>query len=290
MPFFITLQKLLPQHLLSRAVGKLAASRTPWLKNLLIGRFIKAFNVNMAEAQHEAPADFACFNDFFTRALKPGARPLAANELAVLCPADGAISAIGSIDDETLVQAKGKTYTVTALLGGDPARAAPFKGGTFATVYLSPKDYHRVHSPLGGTLREMIYVPGKLWSVNQVTADNIDNLFAVNERAVCLFDTPQGPMAVVLVGAMIVAAIETVWAGRVAPADTGLKVFDYRGQDPITIKKGCEIGRFLLGSTAIVLFGPGMVEWTLNLQNGPGVRMGQQLGLLRGGVHQQLAG
>lgn len=290
MSLFITLQKLLPHHALSRLVGKLAAARTPWLKNLLIRRFTRAFGVDLSEAVCESPDDYACFNDFFTRPLKPGARPLAASELAVLCPADGVISAIGSIDDDTLVQAKGRTYTVTALLGGDPSRSAQFRNGTFTTVYLSPKDYHRVHSPLAGTLREMIYVPGALWSVNQTTADNIDELFAVNERAVCIIDTEYGPMAVVLVGAMIVAAIETVWAGRVAPAEGGLRVYDYRDQTPpILLRKGGELGRFLLGSTAIVLFGPGMVEWTLDLQNGPGVRMGQALGRLLGGGRLQLA-
>jgi phosphatidylserine decarboxylase len=289
MSFFILLQKILPQHRLSRWVGKLAAAKTPWLKNLLIQQFIKAYNVNMEEALHSDPTYYPCFNDFFTRALKPGARPLSANELAVLSPADGVISAIGNIKQDTLIQAKGKTYTVTALLGGDAQRAAPFQNGTFTTVYLSPKDYHRVHSPLTGTLREMIYVPGKLYSVNQTTADNIDNLFAVNERAVCLFDTEQGPMAVVLVGAMIVAAIETVWAGRVAPANTGISVHDYRKQAPITIKKGAELGRFLLGSTAIILFGPGMVEWQLDLRNGPAVQMGQQIGSLVAGGKLQLA-
>lgn len=279
---FILLQKLLPQHALSRLIGRIASSKTRWIKHLFITRFIKTYGVDMEEALYSDPADYTSFNDFFTRPLKPDARPLAPGVDAVLCPADGVVCAIGNLNDDTVIQAKGKTYSMTALLGGDPQRAAPFLGGSFATVYLSPKDYHRVHSPLGGTLREMIYVPGKLYSVNQVTADNIDNLFAVNERAVCIFDTEHGPMAVVLVGAMIVAAIETVWAGRVVAEQGRITVSDYTDQQPpVYIEKGGELGRFLLGSTAIILFGPGMVEWQMDLHNGPGVRMGQLLGRLR---------
>lgn len=279
-PFFITLQELLPQQQLTRLVGKIAASEKPWLKQLFIDRFIKAYGVNMEEALQSDPKAYRSFNEFFTRTLKPGARPLATAADAVLCPADGVISAIGNIDDDSLIQAKRKRYSATALLGGDAARAALFRDGTFATVYLSPKDYHRVHSPLLGTLREMIYVPGKLYSVNQTTADHIDNLFAINERVVCIFDTQHGPMAVVLVGAMIVAAVETVWAGRVAPGFTAVTTQRYE-QGEVVIAKGGELGRFLLGSTAIMLFGAGMVEWQMDLSNGPGVQMGQQVGRLR---------
>lgn len=279
-PFFITLQEWLPQQQLTRLVGKIAASEKPWLKQLFIDRFIKAYGVNMEEALQSDPKAYRSFNEFFTRPLKPGARPLATAADAVLCPADGVISAIGNIDDDSLIQAKRKRYSATALLGGDAARAALFRDGTFATVYLSPKDYHRVHSPLLGTLREMIYVPGKLYSVNQTTADHIDNLFAINERVVCIFDTQHGPMAVVLVGAMIVAAVETVWAGRVAPGFTAVTTQRYE-QGEVVIAKGGELGRFLLGSTAIMLFGAGMVEWQMDLSNGPGVQMGQQVGRLR---------
>jgi len=279
-PFFITLQEWLPQQQLTRLVGKIAASEKPWLKQLFIDRFIKAYGVNMEEALQSDPKAYRSFNEFFTRPLKPGVRPLATAADAVLCPADGVISAIGNIDDDSLIQAKRKRYSATALLGGDAARAALFRDGTFATVYLSPKDYHRVHSPLLGTLREMIYVPGKLYSVNQTTADHIDNLFAINERVVCIFDTQHGPMAVVLVGAMIVAAVETVWAGRVAPGFTAVTTQRYE-QGEVIISKGGELGRFLLGSTAIMLFGAGMVEWQMDLSNGPGVQMGQQVGRLR---------
>ena len=279
-PFFITLQELLPQQQLTRLVGKIAASEKPWLKQLFIDRFIKAYGVNMEEALQSDPKAYRSFNEFFTRPLKPGVRPLATAADAVLCPADGVISAIGNIDDDSLIQAKRKRYSATALLGGDAARVALFRDGTFGTVYLSPKDYHRVHCPPLGTLREMIYVPGKLYSVNQTTADHIDNLFAINERVVCIFDTQHGPMAVVLVGAMIVAAVETVWAGRVAPGFTAVTTQRYE-QGEVIISKGGELGRFLLGSTAIMLFGAGMVEWQMDLSNGPGVQMGQQVGRLR---------
>jgi phosphatidylserine decarboxylase len=278
---FILLQKLVPHHLLSRLIGKFASSEMRWLKNLMILRFIAVYGVNMKEAAEPDPLLYSSFNTFFTRALKPGARPLALAPNAIVSPADGSVSALGAIRDDAIFQAKGHEFSLTTLLGGDAARAAPFRNGSFATVYLSPKDYHRVHIPLGGTLREMIYVPGQLFSVNQITAENIPGLFARNERAVCLFDTPAGPMAVVLVGAMIVAAIETVWAGLVAPSDKGLQVSDYRhAAPPIQLHKGDELGRFLLGSTAIVLFGPGMAAWRADIGAGTAVRMGEQIGTL----------
>lgn len=283
---FIFLQKILPHHLLSRLTGKFAASEIGWLKNLMILRFIAAYGVNMQEAAEPDPRKYPSFNAFFTRALKPGARVLASASDAVLSPADGTISALGPIADDAVFQAKGHSYSLTTLLGGDAARAAPFRNGSFATVYLSPRDYHRVHIPLGGTLREMIYVPGELFSVNQVTAENVPELFARNERAVCMFDTEVGPMAVVLVGAMIVAGIETVWAGSVAPAPHVLRVTDYRNaQPPVHLHRGDELGRFLLGSTAIVLFGPGVATWRADLMSGSPVRMGEQIGTLTNALH-----
>ena len=208
---FIISQYLLPQHLLSRLAGGLANCTWNWVKNPFITWFVKRYQVDMSEAAEENPTAYACFNDFFTRALKDGARPLADGD-EVLCPADGAISQLGRIEHGRIFQAKGQSFSVLELLGGNPEHAALFQGGEFATVYLSPRDYHRVHMPLGGTLTDMIYVPGKLFSVNQSTAENVPELFARNERVVCLFDTPVGPMAVVLVGAMIVASVETVWA------------------------------------------------------------------------------
>ena len=277
---FILAQYLTPHHLLSRLIGHLAECRLPWLKNNLINWFIRQYQVDMGEAQTEDPSAYEHFNAFFTRALKPDARPLDATPEAILCPADGAISQLGSIEHGRIFQAKGHSYSVTELLGGDDKRAAAFMGGDFATVYLSPKDYHRVHMPIAGTLREMVYIPGRLFSVNQTTAENVPELFARNERVVCLFDTERGPMAVVLVGAMIVASIETVWAGLITPPKRELKSFRYDepARTAIYLEKGAELGRFKLGSTAIVLFGPEQIRWTDSLTSNSPVRMGQLLG------------
>ncbi|AYF89768.1 archaetidylserine decarboxylase [Pseudomonas sp. JS3066] len=276
---FIISQYLLPHHLISRLAGCIAECRAPWFKNAFTAWFAKRYQVNMGEALVEDLTAYQHFNDFFTRALKPGARPLDESPGAILCPADGAISQIGPIEHGRCFQAKGHSFSVLELLGGDADRAAPFMGGEFATVYLSPKDYHRVHAPLGGTLREMVYVPGRLFSVNQSTAENVPELFARNERVVCIFDTERGPMAVVLVGAMIVASIETTWAGLVTPPKRELKTFSYdeATRAPITLEKGDEVGRFKLGSTAIVLFGPDQVRWAESAWPGSQVRMGQLL-------------
>jgi phosphatidylserine decarboxylase len=280
---FILSQYLLPHHLLSRLIGCAAECKISWFKNRLIGWFAQQYQVNMSEAQTEDLTAFAHFNDFFTRALKEGARPLDSTAGAVLCPADGAVSQLGKIEQGRVFQAKGHNFSVSELLGGDSERAAAFMGGEFATIYLSPKDYHRVHMPLTGTLREMVYVPGRLFSVNQTTAENVPELFARNERVVCLFDTERGPMAVVLVGAMIVASIETVWAGLITPPKRTLKTFKYdeASRAPIVLEKGAELGRFKLGSTAIVLFGPEQVQWADNLTANSAVQMGQLLGAPR---------
>lgn len=278
---FIFFQHIAPQHLLSRLVGKLANASTPWLKNFLIKKFIARYGVNMAEAKNSQAEDFTSFNDFFTRELKPGAREIDQTVGALISPADGVISAAGEITGDSLFQAKGKTFSLTALLGGDPNTAEPFLDGSFATVYLSPKDYHRVHMPCAGTLQKMIYIPGKLFSVNQTTSERIDDLFARNERAVCLFDTDAGPLAMILVGAMIVAGIETVWSGQVAPAKHGLIESDYQNQHPaIQLGKGEEMGRFMLGSTVILLSGPGAVKWQEEVDENFAVRMGEQIGLI----------
>ncbi|SDG57636.1 phosphatidylserine decarboxylase [Pseudomonas benzenivorans] len=277
---FILSQYLLPHHLLSRLIGYAAECRAGWFKNRLISWFIKQYRVDLSEAQVEDPSAFEHFNAFFTRALKDTARPLDETPGAILSPADGAVSQLGPIEHGRVFQAKGHGFSVVELLGGDSQRANPFMGGDFATIYLSPKDYHRVHMPLAGTLREMVYVPGRLFSVNQTTAENVPELFARNERVVCLFDTERGPMAVVLVGAMIVASIETVWAGLVTPPKRALKTvrYDQAARAPITLDKGAELGRFKLGSTAIVLFGPGQVRWAEGLGAGSQVQMGQRLG------------
>lgn len=276
---FIFMQYILPHHTLSRLIGRLAECQTPWFKNRLIAWFIKRYQVNMSEALLEDPSAYRHFNDFFTRSLKEDARPLDNSEKAVLSPADGAISQLGSIEHGRIFQAKGHSFSLLELLGGDAERAAPFMGGSFSTVYLSPKDYHRVHMPLTGILREMVYIPGRLFSVNQTTAENVPELFARNERVACIFDTEQGPMAVVLVGAMIVASIETVWAGQVTPPLRNLHTYDYSqaARQPITLEKGAELGRFKLGSTAIVLFGPNHVAWDDALQETSAVQVGQRL-------------
>lgn len=275
---FILLQYLTPQHLLSRLAGVLAETRIRWLKNLLIRLFIRVYKVDMTQALLEDYKAFDNFNSFFTRALKADARPVAEGPALIACPADGAINAAGSIADQRIFQAKGKSYTLAALLGGNEARTRPFLNGQFITIYLAPRDYHRVHMPVSGTLKEMHYIPGKLFSVNQTTAENIDNLFARNERLVCLFETHSGPMAVILVGAMIVAGIETVWAGRTAADGNKIKSTVYPQSRPIILRKGEELGRFKLGSTVIVLFGKDTCSWDPSLVTCAQVRMGETVG------------
>ncbi|MBS7326519.1 MAG: phosphatidylserine decarboxylase [Thiopseudomonas sp.] len=277
---FIALQYVLPHHTLSRLVGRLANCEHPGFKNALIRWFIRRFEVDMAQAERQNPEQYLNFNDFFTRALIEGARPIDDSQQGIACPADGAISQLGSIKHGRIFQAKGHDFSLFELLGGDSERAAPFMDGQFATIYLSPRDYHRVHMPFTGTLKEMVYVPGKLFSVNQTTAENVPELFARNERVVCLFDTAAGPMAVVLVGAMIVASIETVWAGEIAPVRPVLRsqLYGDNAQSVITLNKGDELGRFKLGSTAIVLFGPQACVWHDDLAAGTVVNMGQSIG------------
>lgn len=278
---FISLQYCVPQHLLSRFVGKLAASEWPPLKNLFITKFITQYQVNMQEAAEPIPENYPSFNDFFTRALKDGARPIDTEDNSIVCPADGVISQLGNIKNGRIFQAKGQNYSLLELLGGDNKTAEAFTDGKFATIYLSPKDYHRVHIPLAGTLHSMTYVPGDLFSVNNTTAENVPRLFARNERAVCIFETDNGPMAVILVGAMIVAGIETPWAGQVAPLKNTITKTDYQKQaETIHLNKGDEMGRFKLGSTAIVLFPKDTIEWEQNYQAGSPTVMGQALGKL----------
>jgi phosphatidylserine decarboxylase len=273
---FIRLQHLLPHHALSRLAGRFASSEANWLKDRLIRRFIAAYDVEMAEAARPVEA-YSSFNDFFTRELKEGARQLADADQFVLCPADGAISQIGRVEQGRIFQAKGRHFTAAQLLGGDAAAAERFEGGSFATIYLSPKDYHRVHMPAAGDLRSTTYVPGDLFSVNQVTAENVDGLFARNERLACLFDGPHGQFASVMVGAMIVAGIETVWSGRVEAHHPVLVHHDFAPGEQ-TLAAGGEMGRFFLGSTVVLLFEPGRVEWLEDFRAGDSVRMGQALG------------
>ncbi|MDN2480085.1 archaetidylserine decarboxylase [Vibrio agarivorans] len=266
----VGLQYWLPQHALTRLVGKLASAKAGGLTTTIINWFIKQYKVNMDEALHSDPKHFKTFNEFFVRELKPGMRPVVEDEAVLTHPADACVSQFGPIDNGLLIQAKNHNYSALELLGGDDALAQEFADGEFATLYLSPRDYHRVHMPCKGTLRQMIYVPGDLFSVNPLTAENVPNLFARNERVVCIFDTEFGPMAQVLVGATIVGSIELTWAGTVTPP-RGNTVYrwDYpsEGDNAITFEKGQEMGRFKLGSTVINLFAKDAIRFDDSMQN-----------------------
>lgn len=275
--FKIAMQYAMPKHAISRLVGKLAAAQAGTLTTQLIKLFIKQYKINMNEALYEDPAHYKTFNEFFTRPLKPGIRPLAEEEHIIAHPVDGAISQLGDIVDGQIIQAKGHDYSLQALLGGKEEDAAPYLGGKFACIYLAPKDYHRIHMPVDGVLKRMIYVPGDLFSVNPLTAQNVPNLFARNERVVAIFDTDIGPLSMVLVGATIVASIETVWAGTVTPP-AGKDVFswDYpaTGSNAIHLKKGEEMGRFKLGSTVILAWGANQADFLESEQPEVITRMG----------------
>ncbi|WP_392384375.1 archaetidylserine decarboxylase [Marinomonas primoryensis] len=275
---FAFAQHITPQKTLSRTIGCIAECENTWVKNTFISQFVKKYQVEMSEAVNSDPLSYHNFNDFFTRAIRSELRPICEQENSIACPADGAVSQLGEIEHGTLLQAKGHTYSLTSLLGGDASLSNQFLGGSFATVYLSPKDYHRVHMPLTGKLTKMIHIPGKLFSVNKVTAEQIPSVFARNERTVCIFDTEAGPMAVILVGAMIVASIETTWAGQVTPFNKNVVTWDYSELNKIEIKKGEEMGRFKLGSTAIVLFGKGAVKWEESIQAETPTKMGMHFG------------
>ena len=269
---FIQAQRVVPQQQLSRVVGKVAASENPVVKNIAIQAFKAKYGIDLSVAQQTNALKYKSFNEFFTRALKDGVGEVDASTDAIVCPADGAISQIGTVKAGDIFQAKGQSFSVEKLIG-DPQLAAPFKDGQFATVYLSPRDYHRVHMPFAGTLTETLYIPGELFSVNQTTAENIPGLFARNERMVCLFDTELGRMAVVLVGAMIVAGIETVATGKVKP--TGRLELNHHD---LVLEKGAELGRFYLGSTAIVLFEQDKMQWDAQFKANSVVVMGEALG------------
>ena len=269
---FIGFQHVAPQHALSRLVGLLAASESPFIKSTFIRTFHQRYQIDMSLAEQEDLSSYASFNDFFTRSLKQGVRTVDSAASSVVSPADGAISQLGHIDGDAVFQAKGQSFSVKQLVGNNEL-AQPFTGGEFATVYLSPKDYHRVHMPFAGTLTDTIYVPGELFSVNTVTAENVPALFARNERLVCLFDTSVGRMAVVLVGAMIVAGIETVATGKIKPSGQ----LEHRKHN-LPLDKGAELGRFYLGSTAIVLFEPNKMNWLSQFKAESVVNMGQAIG------------
>lgn len=273
--FAVLPQYLLPKQALTTLMGRLASLQGGSLTTAVIRRFVARYKVNMSEAANPDVASYATFNDFFTRELRAGVRPLA--DAKTICPVDGAISQLGPIAEDQIFQAKGHHYSTSALLGGDVELARPFTNGSFATIYLSPRDYHRIHMPCEGVLTRMIHVPGDLFSVNPTTARGVPGLFARNERVVCMFDTPLGRMALVLVGATIVGSMATVWHGQVNPPRPGqIRSWDY-GDKSISLAKGDEMGRFLLGSTVVLLFEPGAVEFEKDWIAARPVRLGEAM-------------
>ena len=277
------LNNLLPKQALTELAGWGASKRGGWLTKAVIDAFVWFYKVDMHEAQKPDTASYRTFNDFFVRPLRDDARPLNTDPNQLILPADGAISQLGRIEGEQIFQAKGHTYSLEALLAGQAAMVDLFRDGEFVTTYLAPRDYHRVHMPCNGILREMIYVPGDLYSVNPLTAQNIPNLFARNERVICLFDTEFGPLAQILVGATIVGSIETVWAGTVTPPREGvIKRWSWPGADEegaVVLLKGQEMGRFKLGSTVINLFAAGKVQLDPRLAAESKTRLGEPLAL-----------
>ncbi|MDH5184058.1 MAG: archaetidylserine decarboxylase [Gammaproteobacteria bacterium] len=272
-------QYLLPHHILSRLLGHLTHARHRGFKNWFIRKISTTYQINMDEAISSNPDDYEHFNAFFTRALKPGTRSFIGGEEIISSPVDGAISQRGKIEQGRIFQAKGRSYSVLELLGGDEKLAQQFEDGEFATIYLSPKDYHRIHMPISGKLEEMVHVPGRLFSVNPATARVIPRLFARNERVVSIFNTEAGPMAMVMVGAIFVASCETVWAGEITPpAGKKVRSWDYRqANDAPTLAKGDEMGRFNMGSTVVMLLPKGSCAWDASAQPGAKVEMGQVL-------------
>jgi phosphatidylserine decarboxylase len=274
---FVWFQYLLPQHAVSRLVLHATRVRAPWFKNWLIRGFLKLYSVDMSQAVLTDPLGYASFNDFFTRALKDDARPIAADPSAIACPVDGVVSEAGDIDGSVLMQAKGRSFSLSDLLAGQ-SWASGFEGGSFATIYLAPFNYHRVHSPLRGQLRETVYVPGRLFSVNATTAMHVPRLFARNERVLTWFDADCGHFALVLVGALNVGSMATVWAGDITPA--ARRVVTRLPPHPLPLEKGAELGRFNMGSTVILLFEAKRARWHEWVRAGASVRVGQSLGTL----------
>jgi phosphatidylserine decarboxylase len=276
--FAVLSQYLLPKQALTAFAGFVASRERGWVTTEIIRWFVGKYQVNMNEAANSDIGSYRTFNDFFTRALKPGARPLAQAEL--ICPVDGAISQFGVIEQDQIFQAKGHHYSTTALVGGDAVLAAQYQDGSFATLYLSPKDYHRIHMPCEGRLTRMIYVPGELFSVNPVTARGVPGLFARNERVVCVFESARGPFVLILVGATIVGSMATVWHGVVNPP-RGKAVREWRypaeSTPAIVLKQGDEMGRFLLGSTVVMLFPKGPLHFNPDWVPGGSIRLGEAM-------------
>ena len=271
-------QYILPHHFLSGIMAKFTHSEIVVWKNFMINLIIKIYGVNMSESKEQDLNNFASFNHFFTRELKDEVRPVTTEPNAIACPADGAVSQAGIIEQGQIFQAKGKSFSATELLGGDEDRAKPFEDGFFSTIYLSPKDYHRLHMPIKGTLTKMVHIPGRLFSVNTATTKSVPGLFARNERVVCLFDTEAGPMALILVGAIFVSSIETTWHGVVTPPTIeSVRTWQYQENAPV-IDKGEEMGRFNMGSTIIVLFGKDKIQWEENFKADKLVNLGEKIG------------
>jgi phosphatidylserine decarboxylase len=280
---FVAMQHVLPQHFLSRIVLRVTRIRFRPVKNLLIGSFVRSFKPKMSEAAQPNPLQYESFNAFFTRALNYGARPIDIDPTVLVSPVDGAVSQIGRLDGSRIIQAKGHDYTLEALLGGSPEWAQRFKGGNFATLYLAPFNYHRIHMPIAGTLRAAWYVPGNLFSVNAVTAAAVPGLFARNERVVCVFEDGPRAFALVLVGALFVGSISTIWHGNVTPrnprASADLPLDSSR--TPLKLNKGAEMGRFNMGSTVILLTSPDMLDWLPRFVPGAGVEVGRMMARLK---------
>ena len=278
----VAFQYIMPQLYLTQLAGWFAQQKWGAVTHFVIKAFAKKYNVDMNEAKKENFSDYESFNQFFIRELKDGARKINENPTALCLPADGRVSQIGHIDDERLLQAKGHFFSLSDLLAGDEELVNTFKNGEFATIYLSPRDYHRVHMPCDATLRKMIYVPGDLFSVNPFLAEHVPNLFARNERVICVFDTAFGPMVQILVGATITASMSTVWAGVINPPRTGeIKVWTYQGDNAIKLTKGQEMGAFQLGSTVINLFPANSVTLAEHLEVDVPVRMGEILATMK---------
>ncbi len=286
---FVASQYLLPQHFLSRIVYRLTRSRAPRVKNALISNFMRSFHPDMSDAMQRDPLAYASFNEFFTRALRPGARPIDPDRGVLVSPVDGAVSQIGRLDSSRIMQAKGHWYSLEALLdsGPSPGRwASRFVGGYFATLYLAPFNYHRIHMPLAGTLRAAWYVPGALFSVNAVTATSVPALFARNERVVCIFEDGPRWFAMVLVGALFVGSMDTVWHGEVTPRSPRkwLELPLDSARSPLRLDKGAEMGRFNMGSTVILILPPGAIDWLPAVTAGDSIAVGQPLGRLHAGM------
>jgi len=266
---------VLPHHFISRIIFWLSRIRSHWFKSLLINGYARQFKIDMRDALEPSLAVYPSMNAFFTRALNPDARPLARGD-DLVSPVDGSISQIGRIDDRRIFQAKGREFDLFTLLGGNVSLSEPFKEGGFATLYLSPRDYHRIHMPLDGTLTDMIYIPGRLFSVAPFSVNHVNSLFARNERVVCLFDTSYGKLAMILVGAINVAAIETTWAGLITPPP-GKKIKHRHYDENLQLRRGMEMGRFNMGSTVILLTEKNAAKWLPDLTVGQTVRLGQAL-------------